>query len=91
MTADRSRRGELQHIVGSRGTVFPFVSLPTLDRTALGWYLEPSSPSESCECFVCQAARKEQPAFIATSSFLAVQVLTDYANAHPAPEQEATG
>jgi hypothetical protein len=71
--------------------VLAFVSVPDLKRRGIGWYVEATSVSRDCACFVCEAARAGRPAFIATGSFLAAALLTDYAAAHPALEQQATG
>lgn len=37
---DRSKRGQLQILLGERGTVLPHQKGGTLDRPARGWYAE---------------------------------------------------
>jgi hypothetical protein len=91
MAVARSRQAQLQQLVAERGTVLPFVTVADLRHRGVGWYFTSTSPSEGCECDVCQAAREGRAAFIASGSLLAGVLLSAYALEHPAPEQEATG
>jgi hypothetical protein len=91
MPADRSRRAELQRLIGDRGTVLAFVSVPDLKYRGCGWYFRARAPRDACECDACDAARTGRAAFIAPGSFLAAALLSDYAAVHPATEEQATG
>ena len=37
-TQDRTRRAELQRLLGDRGTIQPYVARPSPARPAAGWY-----------------------------------------------------
>jgi hypothetical protein len=81
---DWSRRAQLQRIVGARGTVQPFARSASLERRAVGWYVAPQVTAAGCECGFCRAAREDREVFLASSVFVAAQVLARWADSHPA-------
>src|SRR3989442_1098123 len=82
MPADRSRRAQLQAIVGPRGSV-EWVAIPSLRRPAYGWWLLPTTAVEGCSCEWCAGARAGRAVFVAGGALLGATVLTRYAAEHP--------